>query len=132
VTISDPIADMLNRIRNAAMVRHDSVLVPASKLKAGIAKILKEEGFITNFEVVKGKSHRVIKIHLKYTDRNQPAISSMQRVSKPGLRVYVDRKEIPRVSGGLGIAILSTSKGVMTGQQAWRQGMGGELLCYVS
>lgn len=132
MTISDPIADMLNRIRNAAMVRHDSVLVPASKLKAGIAKILKEEGFITNFEVVKGKSHRVIKIHLKYTDRNQPAISSMQRVSKPGLRVYVDRKEIPRVSGGLGIAILSTSKGVMTGQQAWRQGMGGELLCYVS
>jgi small subunit ribosomal protein S8 len=123
---------MLNRIRNAAMVRHDSVLVPASKLKTAIAKILKEEGFIADFEMVKGKPHRVIKIHLKYTDKNQPAISSMQRVSKPGLRVYVDRKEIPRVSGGLGIAILSTSKGVMTGQQAWRQGMGGELLCYVS
>jgi len=132
VTISDPIADMLNRIRNAVMVRHDSVLVPASKLKTAIAKILKEEGFITDFEVVKGKPHRVIKIHLKYTDKNQPAISSMQRVSKPGLRVYVEQKEIPRVSGGLGIAILSTSKGVMTGQQAWRQGVGGELLCYVS
>jgi len=132
VTISDPIADMLNRIRNAAMVRHDSVLVPTSKLKAAIAKILKEEGFITDFEVMKGKPHQVIKIHLKYTDRNQPAISSMQRVSKPGLRVYVDRTEIPRVSGGLGIAILSTSKGVMTGQQAWRQGVGGEMLCYVS
>jgi small subunit ribosomal protein S8 len=133
VTISDPIADMLNRIRNAAMVRHDSVLVPSSKLKAAIAKILKEEGFITDFEMVKGKPHRVIKIHLRYyTDKNQPAISSMRRVSKPGLRVYVDRTEIPRVSGGLGIAILSTSKGVMTGQQAWRQGMGGELLCYVS
>jgi small subunit ribosomal protein S8 len=132
VTVSDPIADMLNRIRNAAMVRHDSVLVPASKLKAAIAKILKEEGFITDFEMVKGKPHRVIKIHLKYTDKNQPAISSMQRVSKPGLRVYVDRKEIPRVSGGLGIAILSTSRGVMTGQQAWHQGVGGELLCYIS
>ncbi|HEX9976811.1 MAG TPA: 30S ribosomal protein S8 [Dehalococcoidales bacterium] len=132
MTISDPIADMLNRIRNAAMVRHDSVLVPTSKLKAAIAKILKEEGFITDFEVMKGKPHQVIKIHLKYTDRNQPAISSMQRVSKPGLRVYVDRTEIPRVSGGLGIAILSTSKGVMTGQQAWRQGVGGEMLCYVS
>lgn len=132
MTISDPISDMLNRIRNAAMVRHDSVPVPASKLKAAIAKILKEEGFIADFEVVKGKPHRVIKIHLKYTDKNQPAISSMQRVSKPGLRVYVDRKEIPRVSGGLGIAILSTSKGVMTGQQAWRQGVGGELLCYIS
>lgn len=133
MTISDPIADMLNRIRNAAMVRHDSVLVPSSKLKAAIAKILKEEGFITDFEMVKGKPHRVIKIYLRYyTDKNQPAISSMRRVSKPGLRVYVDRTEIPRVSGGLGIAILSTSKGVMTGQQAWRQGMGGELLCYVS
>jgi small subunit ribosomal protein S8 len=132
VTVSDPIADMLNRIRNAAMVRHDSVLVPASKLKAAIAKILKEEGFITDFEMVKGKPHRVIKIHLKYTDKNQSAISSMQRVSKPGLRVYVDRKEIPRVSGGLGIAILSTSRGVMTGQQAWHQGVGGELLCYIS
>jgi small subunit ribosomal protein S8 len=132
VTVSDPIADMLNRIRNAAMVRHDSVLVPASKLKAAIAKILKEEGFITDFEMVKGKPQRVIKIHLKYIDKNQPVISSMQRVSKPGLRVYVDRKEIPRVSGGLGIAILSTSKGVMTGQQAWHQGVGGELLCYIS
>lgn len=132
MTISDPITDMLNRIRNAAMVRHDSVLVPTSKLKAAIAKILKDEGFITDFEVMKGKPHRVIKIHLKYYDRNQPAISSMQRVSKPGLRVYVDRTEIPRVSGGLGIAILSTSKGVMTGQQAWRQGVGGEMLCYVS
>jgi small subunit ribosomal protein S8 len=132
VTISDPIADMLNRIRNAAMVRHDSVLIPASQLKAAIAKILKEEGFIADFEVVKGKPHQVIKIHLKYTDKNQPVISSMQRVSKPGLRVYVDRKEIPRVGGGLGIAILSTPKGVMTGQKAWRQRVGGELLCYVS
>jgi len=100
-------------------------------MKLSIAKILKDEGFINDYEVLKGKQHRVIKIHLKYSDNNQPVISGLERVSKPGLRVYVERKEIPRVSGGLGIAIISTSKGVMTGQQAWRQEVGGELLCYV-
>ncbi len=131
MTVSDPIADMLTRIRNAAMVRHDSVLIPASKMKLSIAGILKDEGFISDYEVLKDKSHRVIKIHLKYSDNNQPVLSGLERVSKPGLRVYVERDEIPRVSGGLGIAIISTSKGVMTGQQAWRQGIGGELLCYV-
>ena len=131
MTISDPIADMLTRIRNAVMVRHDSVLVPASKMKLSIARILREEGFISNYEVLKGKPHRVIKIYLKYSDKNQPILSGLERVSKPGLRVYVERKEIPRVRGGLGIAIVSTSKGVMTGQQAWRQGIGGELLCYM-
>jgi len=113
------------------MVRHDSVLMPASKMKLSIARILKEEGFVSDYEVLRGKPHRVIRIHLKYSDRNQPILSGLERVSKPGLRVYVDRKEIPRVAGGLGIAIISTSKGVMTGQQAWRQGIGGELLCYV-
>ena len=131
MTISDPIADMLTRIRNAVMVRHDSVLMPASKMKLSIARILKDEGFISDYEVLRGKPHRVIKIHLKYDGNNQSALSSLERVSKPGLRVYVEREEIPRVSGGLGIAIISTSKGVMTGQQAWRQGIGGELLCYV-
>ncbi|MFC2035460.1 30S ribosomal protein S8 [Chloroflexota bacterium] len=131
MTISDPIADMLTRIRNAVMVRHDSILVPASKMKLSIIKILKEEGYISDYEVVRGKPHRVIKIHLKYDDKNQPIISGLERVSKPGLRVYVERQEIPRVSGGLGTAIVSTSRGVMTGQQAWRQGIGGELLCYV-
>ncbi len=131
MTVSDPIADMLTRIRNAIMVRHDSVLVPASRMKLSIAKVLKEEGFISNYEVVRGKPHRIIKIYLKYSDKNQPILSGLERVSKPGLRVYAGRKEIPRVSGGLGIAILSTSKGVTTGQQAWRQGLGGELLCYV-
>jgi len=131
MTVSDPIADMLTRIRNAVMARHEHVLVPASKIKLSIARILKEEGFITDYEVVRGKPHRVIKIHLKYTDDNQPVISGLERVSKPGLRVYVGRKEIPRVYGGLGIAIVSTSKGVKTGHQAWRQGIGGELLCYV-
>jgi len=131
VTVTDPIADMLTRIRNAIMARHDSVLVPASKMKLAIARILKAEGFISDYEVVRGKSHRVIKIHIRYTDKNQPVISGLERASKPGLRIYVQQKEVPRVYGGLGIAILSTSKGVMTGYQAWRQEIGGELLCYV-
>lgn len=131
MTVSDPIADMLTRIRNAIMARHDDVLVPASKMKLSIARILKDEGFINDYEVLKGKTHRVIKIYLKYLDDNNSAIFGLKRVSKPGLRVYVEKREIPRVYGGLGIAIISTSRGVRTGQQAWRQGAGGELLCYV-
>jgi small subunit ribosomal protein S8 len=113
------------------MVRHDSCLVPASKIKLSIAKILKEEGFIKDYEVVKGTPHREIKVQLRYYDNNKPAISGLKRMSKPGLRLYVQKKEIPRVYGGLGIAILSTSQGLRTGQQAWRQGSGGELLCYI-
>ncbi len=131
MTISDPIADMLTRIRNANMVRHDSVVIPASKMKLAIANILKEEGFITDFELIKGKPHKSIKIILKYMEKNRPAVSTLERVSKPGLRVYVDRGEIPRLAGGLGLAIVSTSKGVMSGHQARRRGIGGELLCYV-
>ena len=131
MTVTDPIADMLTRIRNAIMSRHDSVLIPASKMKLSITRILKEEGFITDYEVVRGKPHRAIKILIRYLDDNQPAISGLKRVSKPGLRVYVQKKEIPRVYGGLGIAIVSTSQGVRTGQQAWHQGAGGELLCYI-
>jgi len=131
VTISDPIADMLTRIRNAIMARHDSVLIPASRMKLGIARIIKDEGFINDYEVLRGKPHRAIKIYLKYDDKNQSVLFGLERISKPGLRMHVQRKEIPRVYGGLGIAILSTSKGVMTGQQAWRQRIGGELLCYV-
>jgi small subunit ribosomal protein S8 len=131
MTISDPIADMLTRIRNAVMVRHDFVLVPSSRMKLAVTKILKEEGFITDYEVLRGKPHRVIKLHLKYDEKKQPIISGLERVSKPGLRVYAEKKEIPRVHGGLGIAILSTTKGVMTGQHAWRRGIGGELLCHV-
>jgi small subunit ribosomal protein S8 len=129
--VTDPIADMLTRIRNAIMVRHDSVQVPASKLKLSIAKILKEEGFISDYEVVKGKPHQMIKVKLRYLEDNKPAISGLKRMSKPGLRMYVHKREIPRVYGGLGIAILSTSKGLKTGQEAWRQGSGGELLCCV-
>ncbi|MBA7528269.1 30S ribosomal protein S8 [subsurface metagenome] len=131
MTISDPIADMLTRIRNAIMARHDSVLIPASRMKLSIARILKDEGFVTDYEVVRSKPHRVIKIYLKYSDKNQPVLSGLERVSKPGLRIYVQQREIPRVYGGLGIAIVSTPKGVLTGQQAWHQGVGGELLCYV-
>ena len=131
MTVTDPIADMLTRIRNAIMARHDNVRVPASKMKLALARILKEEGFITDYEVIKGKPHRDINIQLRYLEDNQPAISGLKRVSKPGLRVYVQKKEIPRVYGGLGIAIVSTSQGVRSGQQAWRQGYGGELLCYV-
>jgi small subunit ribosomal protein S8 len=131
VSVTDPIADMLTRIRNAVMVRHDSVLVPSSKIKMAIARILKEEGFINEFDVIKSEPQQAIRIHLKYDDEKEPILSGLERVSKPGLRVYVGKNEIPRVAGGMGIAIVSTSKGVMTGQQAWRQGIGGELLCYV-
>jgi small subunit ribosomal protein S8 len=129
--VTDPIADMLTRIRNAVMARHDFVLMPSSKIKLSLAKILREEGFIKDYEMVKGKQQRVIKVYLKYTDKNEPIITGLQRVSKPGLRVYVAKDEIPRVYGGLGMAILSTPKGVLTGKQAWREGIGGELLCLV-
>jgi small subunit ribosomal protein S8 len=128
---TDPIADMLTRIRNANMVRHEFVLLPWSKMNLAIVRILKEEGFIDNYEVLKSKPTRMVKVYLKYTDKNQPVILGLKRISKPGLRVYVSRSEIPRVYGGVGIAILSTSKGVMTGQRAWKQHFGGELLCYV-
>lgn len=131
MTICDPIGDMLTRIRNAIMVRHDSVMVPASKIKLAIAKILREEGFIKDYEVVRGKPHRTIKIHLRYDDKNQPILTGAERISKPGLRIYSQNREIPRVYGGMGIAILSTPRGVMTGQEARKQGMGGEILCYV-
>ena len=131
MTVSDPVADMLTRIRNAVMVRHDSVLIPASRMKLAIAKILKEEGFISDYEVLRSKPHRGMKIHLKYSDKNQPILSGLERVSKPGLRVYVGQKEIPRVAGGLGIAILSTSKGIMDGSSAIEMKIGGEILCFV-
>jgi len=131
MAISDPIADMLTRIRNAVMARHDAVLMPSSRMKLYIAKILKQEGFITDYEVLSDHSRRQIKMILRYSDKNQPMISGLKRVSKPGLRIYVQSKEIPRIYGGLGIAIVSTSRGLMTGQKAWHQKIGGELLCYV-
>lgn len=130
MNVSDPIADMLTRIRNAIIARHDQVLVPASKTKIAIAKVLKEEGFIKDYSVVRGKPERVIKISLKYVDHT-PVLMGIERVSKPGLRVYVGKGEIPRVYGGLGVSIISTSKGIMTGKESWKKGLGGELLCYV-
>lgn len=129
--ITDPIADLLTRIRNANMVRQEFVVLPWSKMKLAILKILKEEGFINNYEILKGKPGRVIKVYLRYYQKDQPAISGLKRASRPGLRMYVGRSEIPRVYGGLGVAIVSTSKGIMTGQKAWKQNVGGELLCYV-
>lgn len=130
--VTDPIADMLTRIRNATTVRHDRVMVPASKMKIELARILKEEGFIVNYDVLKsGTPQAVINIYLHYRSQDEPAIVGLKRVSKPGLRVYVGKGEVPRLYGGLGVAFLSTSQGVMTGKQAWRKGLGGELLCYV-
>ena len=130
--VTDPIADMLTRIRNAIMVRHDSVSIPSSNMKRSIAQILKDEGFVEDFEVDENASPQgEIKLYLHYRDKDEPAISGRKRVSRPGLRVYVQTGEIPRYYGGLGLPILSTSQGVMTGKQAWRDGIGGELLCYV-
>jgi small subunit ribosomal protein S8 len=132
MNVSDPIADMLTRIRNAVMARHEFVLVPASRVKISIAKVLKEEGFIKDYEVLKGTTpQRVIKIYLSYDEKKKSMVNGLQRVSKPSLRIYCRKGEIPRVYGGLGVAILSTSQGVLTGQQAWRKGLGGEVLCYV-
>jgi len=128
---SDPIADMLTRIRNALTARHTKVDVPASRLKMDIARILKEEGYIANFKLAEEGVKRTIKIYLKYAPDNNPVISRIERVSRPGCRVFVGRKEIPRVLGGLGINILTTARGVMTGRKAHQEGVGGEVLCRV-
>jgi small subunit ribosomal protein S8 len=128
---SDPIADMLTRIRNALTARHAKVDVPASRLKIDLARILKEEGYIANFKLAEEGVTRTIKIYLKYAPDNSPVISKIERISRPGCRVYVGRKEIPRVLGGLGINILTTARGVMTGRKAHQEGVGGEVLCRV-
>ena len=128
---SDPIADMLTRIRNANMAHHEEVSFPASRIKVEIVNIMKQEGFITDYEVSGTGIERQIKVTLRYAERNRPMINGLKRVSKPGLRLYVGRNEIPRVYGGMGIAILSTSKGVLPSYKAWKQGVGGELLCYI-
>jgi small subunit ribosomal protein S8 len=129
--VTDPIADLLTRIRNALVAGHESVQVPASKMKIAIVRVLRKEGFIKDFEVVRDGVRRTIRIDLAYSGRKEPTISGLRRVSKPGLRVYVQKREIPRVYGGLGIAILTTPQGIMTGQEAWRRQVGGEVLCYV-
>jgi len=128
---SDPIADMLTRVRNAIVARHPKVDVPASKLKAEIARILKEEGYIANFKVAEEGVKKVIKIYLKYGPNNSPVITQIERVSRPGCRVYAGKTDIPRVQGGLGINILTTPRGVMTGKHAYKEGVGGEVLCRI-
>jgi small subunit ribosomal protein S8 len=129
--LTDPVADMLTRIRNAISARHQKVDIPASKLKLEIARILKEEGYISNFKATEEEGHKILRVYLKYANNNEAVISNVNRVSRPGCRVYVRRTEIPRVLGGMGINILTTPRGVMTGRQARKQGLGGELLCEV-
>jgi len=131
MSMTDPIADMLTRIRNGVSAKHDSVLMPSSKIKVAIARVLKDEGFIRDFNVEPDGARSMLKIELSYTGRKEPVLSGIKRVSKPGLRVYVQKREIPRVLGGLGVAILSTPEGVMTGQNARQKSVGGEILCYV-
>lgn len=129
--VSDPIADMLTRIRNAIKARFPKVDVPASKLKTEIARILKDEGYILNYKIVDDGNHKAIRVYLKYTAANAPVISNLERVSRPGCRVYVGSDEIPKVLGGLGINIMTTPRGVMTGKAARKEGVGGEVLCRV-
>ncbi|MBM3793101.1 MAG: 30S ribosomal protein S8 [Acidobacteria bacterium] len=129
--ISDPIADMLTRVRNALAARHAKVDVPSSKLKVEVARILKEEGYILNYKLVEEGPARTIRLYLKYTPANQPVISEIERISRPGCRIYANSKDIPRVLGGLGINILTTSRGVMTGADARKNGVGGEVLCRI-
>jgi small subunit ribosomal protein S8 len=136
MNVSDPIADMLTRVRNAVQAGHQVVALPSSKLKVAIAKILKEEGYISAFEVVEGKveDQKILRLRLKYVgDRRdrQPVITGLERISRPGRRVYTPKDEIPRVLSGIGIAILSTPKGVMTGKRARQLGVGGEVICKV-
>jgi len=129
--MTDPIADMLTRVRNAINARHPKVDVPASKVKAEIARILKEEGYIANYKVAEEGVKKVIKIYLKYGADNAPIITGIERVSRPGCRNYAGKNEIPKVQGGLGISILTTARGVMTGRTARKESVGGEVMCRV-
>jgi len=131
MSLTDPVADLLTRIRNAINARQQKLDVPASKLKVEIARILKEEGYISNFKGTEENGRKVLRLYLKYGSNNDAAITNVTRVSRPGCRVYVGHTEIPRVLGGLGINILTTPKGVMTGRQARKTGVGGEILCEV-
>lgn len=131
MNLTDPIADMLTRIRNAVAVHHDSVLIPGSNPKVALARIMKDEGFIEDFEILRSGPQRTMRVRLRYMDKKTSAISGLKRVSKPGLRIYVSSKKIPRIYGGMGVAIVSTSKGLMTGSEARRMGVGGEFLCYL-
>jgi len=132
MALTDPIADMLTRIRNGIAARHERVEMPCSRLKVEIARILKEEGYITNFKVSEEGKKKSLKVTLRYDDEGESVIFNLDRISRPGRRVYVGRNEVPRVMGGLGVSILTTPKGVMTGKNARKEGVGGEVLCNVS
>ena len=131
MNVSDPIADMLTRVRNASRARHTEVVVPASRTKREIARILKEEGFIADVQEERAGPSQMLRIELKYVDGKVPVVSGLKRISKPGLRVYAQKTDIPRVLGGLGIVIVSTSKGIMTGSQAKQAQLGGEILAFI-
>ena len=131
MSFTDPVADLLTRIRNAINARQQKLDVPASKLKTEIARILKEEGYLSNYKATEENGRKLLRLYIKYGSNNDAAISNLARVSRPGCRVYVGHNEIPRVLGGLGISILTTPKGVMTGRQARKSGVGGEILCEV-
>ncbi|MDD3156609.1 MULTISPECIES: 30S ribosomal protein S8 [Sporomusaceae] len=131
MVMTDPIADMLTRIRNANSVHHDKVEIPASKVKQAMAEILKREGFIKDYDLVNDNKQGVLRLSLKYGPNREKVITGLKRISKPGLRVYAKKEQLPRVLGGLGIAIISTSQGIMTDKQARREGLGGEVVAYV-
>lgn len=131
MSTSDPVADMLTRLRNGGMAQKDYVLIPSSKLKVAIARILQEEGYIKDYEIIPSTPQTLLKVALKYTQNRQPILSGLERISKPGRRVYRKKSEIPWVLSGLGIAIMSTPRGIMTGKEARRIGVGGEVLAYV-
>ena len=131
MSLTDPVSDFLTRVRNAIKARQQKTVVPFSKLKVEIARILKEEGYIANFKASEEEGRRVLHVYLKYSADNASPISDLKRISRPGCRVYVGHTEIPRVLGGLGINILTTPKGVMTGRQARKEGVGGEVLCEI-
>ena len=131
MTMTDPIADMLTRIRNANVVKHETVDVPASNIKKEIVRILLEEGFVRGYDVIEDEKQGIIRIQLKYGQSGERVISGLKRISKPGMRVYADKHEVPRVLNGLGISIISTSKGILTDKQARKENVGGEVICYV-
>ncbi|MGE5396456.1 MAG: 30S ribosomal protein S8 [Chitinophagales bacterium] len=131
MSMTDPIADFLTRLRNANMVSHETVEIPGSKMKLGIAAILRDEGYIKDFEFIEDGKQGIIRIYLKYGANRQKVITGIKRISKPGLRVYVNKEEVPRVMGGFGTAVISTSKGIMTDKRARREGLGGEVVCYI-
>lgn len=131
VAMSDPIADFLTRIRNAGMVYHDKVEVPASRVKKDIAELLKTEGFIKDYEFIADNKQGILRLYLKYGPNRERVISGLKRISRPGLRVYAGKDELPKVLGGIGMAVVSTSKGIMTDKEARKLGLGGEVLCYI-